>query len=261
MIPLRQLWLGLLVCFLACTKGRETRRPLRVAAAADLMSTLTELAPLYGRTTGEQVVFSFGSSGLLARQIAEGAPFDLFCAASADYVDGLLEKGRIAPGTRAEYARGRLCLAGRAGGPILSTVAQLSRRDIGRIAIANPEHAPYGRAAMAALRGAGIYEQVKDRLVFGENVRQALQYVESGNVDAALVACSLLTGQKVEVPGSQHPPIEQVLGVVRGGDERGARRFAELMRSAEGQAVLRRHGFDREGPKAPRIIDHPGGER
>ncbi len=234
-----------------------------MAAAADLETTLTELGPLYRRDTGREVVFSFGSSGLLARQIAQGAPYDLFCAASADYVDGLVKQGRIDPGSRTPYARGRLCLLSRQGGPSLAGLEDLTRKDVERIAIANPEHAPYGRAAVAALRSAGIYDQVKDRLVFGENVRQAMQYAESGNVEAALVACSLVPrgatllaarrlGPAVELPEALHGPILQVLGVVRGGDEGGARHFVALLLSPAGRDMLRRHGFgEADGTPTP----------
>jgi molybdate transport system substrate-binding protein len=224
-------------------------RPLRVAAAADLGTTMTELVVPYRHRTGREVVFTYGSSGLLAQQIAQGAPFDVFCSASSDHVDDLVKKGRIVPGSRVSYARGQLCLYARPGGPRVTGVADLGRRDLGRISLANPEHAPYGKAAEESLRRAGVYEQVKDRLVFGENVMQAVQYAESGNVDVAFVACSLVTGPRgsaertTVVPADQHQPIDQALGIIKGGDEDGARRFVALLRSPEGQDVLRRHGF------------------
>lgn len=247
--------LVLLLLFLgACQKQAREAASLRIAAASDLQRAFDELGRLYTRQTGRQVVFSFGSSGLLSRQIGEGAPFDLLASASGEYVDRLAAQGRIVQGTRLVYGRGRLVLVTRPDGPRLDALADLA--DPGkarRVALANPEHAPYGRAALKALERAGLKDALKGRLVFAENVRQALQYAETGNADAALVALALVAdrdrdqdrgrARHVLIEERLHQPIEQVLGVVSGQNEAGAREFVALLRGPQGQAILRRHGF------------------
>lgn len=253
-VPVLVLALQLLLLS-GCSRQRQEASPLRVAAASDLQRAFDELGRAYTRQTGRQVVFSFGSSGLLARQIGEGAPFDLLASASGDYVDRLAAQGRIAPGTRLVYGQGRLVLWTRQEGPRLDSLAALAAHlaepgQVRRVAVANPEHAPYGRAALEALDRAGLKDALKGRLVFAENVRQALQYAETGNADAALVALSLVQnrdgparGRYVLIEERLHQPIEQVLGVISGQNEAGARDFVALLRAPQGQAILRRYGF------------------
>jgi molybdate transport system substrate-binding protein len=125
-------------------------------------------------------------------------------------------------------------------------LSELGRPGLGRIAVANPEHAPYGQAALAALRSSGMYEAVRPRLVFAENVRQALQFAQTGNADLAMTALTLTRqiGNYTVVPTSAHPPILQALAVVRGGDEAGATALANFICGEPGQVILRRHGFE-----------------
>ena len=240
--------LGLVQAFAGCNRSSApAARPLRVAAAADLEPAFRELGRRYSETSGgRQVVFSFASSSLLAQQVEKGAPFDLFAAASAVLIDRLEANGQIVRGSKRAYARGRLVFYGRPNSEPPASLQALTDARYGRIAVANPEHAPYGQAAVEALRNAGLYETLKSRLIFGENVRQAHQYVATGNADIAIGARSLLTETErryTEVPQSLYSPLLQVLGVVSGGDAVAANQFAALILKPEGQAILARYGF------------------
>lgn len=222
---------------------------LRVAAASDLIDAFGELGRLHEQRTGQKVTFSFGSSGLLSKQLAEGAPFDLFAAANVSFVDAAVKAGACDGATKAPYARGRVVVWVKK-----STVAPPEKLEdlldarFKRLSLANPEHAPYGAAAKAALEQAGLWSALEPRLVYGENVRTALQFAQSGNVDAALVALSLVVGDHdnpwLLVPDQLHPPLEQALVVCdRGGQREGAKKLAELVASPEGRALMQRFGF------------------
>jgi molybdate transport system substrate-binding protein len=229
--------------------------PLLVAAASDLRPALEELADRHRARTGAPVTLSFGSSGQLARQIVHGAPFDLFASADVAYVDEVVAAGRGTPGTRAEYAVGRLAVWAPAGGAVRAVaIEELDDPAFARIAIANPAHAPYGRAALQALEAAGV--QVADRLVFGESVSDAQRLVRSGNVEVGVIALSLARaspeGSMVEVPHDLHEPLRQGLVVTAPpGRREAARGFAALVVSEEVRAVLRRHGFRLPAGGAP----------
>jgi molybdate transport system substrate-binding protein len=242
--------------------------PLKVAAAADLAFAFRDLGARFEARTGVPVVLSLGSTGLLARQIKEGAPFDVFAAANVSFVEDVVRAGRCDGSTQALYAYGRIVLWWSAKTQVMppQTLRDLEDRRFTKIAIANPEHAPYGRAAEEALRSAGVWEAVKPRLVFGENVQQALEYARTGNADVAFVALSLATvtpgGWSLPVAPSLHKPIDQALVVCAQGargaqGERAAlaRRFTAFVNSDEGHAVMRRFGFllpgETERPAAP----------
>ena len=221
-------------------------RPLRVAAASDLEPAFTELARLYEARHGRRVVLSFASSAVLAQQVERGAPFDLYAAANAALVEKLENSGHVVRGSRRSYARGRLVAIPRPGLPPPASLKALSDGSYARIAVANPEHAPYGQAAVEALRKSGLYDALSKRLVFGENVRQAHQYAETGNADLVIGALSLWKGEAQPhfvVPDELHAPLSQVLGVVKGGDEAGAAQLVSLILDDEGQKILLRHGF------------------
>jgi molybdate transport system substrate-binding protein len=221
-----------------------------VAAAADLSQAFAEVGAAFEARTGQKVVFSFGSTGLLAKQIAEGAPFDLFAAADTSYADQLTHQGVCAADSRTLYARGRIVAWTRRGllQQPLKSLEELREKRFVKIAIANPEHAPYGRAAMQALASVGIVDEVRPRLVFGENVRQALQFAQSGNAEVAVVALSLAVGAEgdyLSIDEGLHRPIDQAL-VVCGKDKertRGARAFSAFVGSEEGRRIMRRYGF------------------
>lgn len=242
----RQVLLGGAAALLACSRARPAaQRALRGAAASDLEPAFTELGAEFTAQSGRPVVFSFASSGSLAQQLTHGAPFDLFASASTELVARLEAQGRLVRGSQRDFARGRLALWARPGIAAPQTLDELTRAGLGRIALANPEHAPYGQAAVAALRHRGLYDRLRPRLVFAENVRQALQFAQTGNADVALTALTLARrgGSYSEVPESEYPPLVATLGVIRGGDEQGGEQLAGFICGPAGQAVLRRHGF------------------
>jgi molybdate transport system substrate-binding protein len=238
--------------------GQEAVAPaeaLKVAAAADLAFAFPEIGALYEKTTGERVVFSFGSTGLLERQIAEGAPFDAFAAANASFADDAVKSGACLADSKASYATGRIVLlAGTGAATTPATLADLADPRIVKIAIANPEHAPYGRAAKQALERAGVWDRVASKIVYGENVQQTLEFAQSGNADAAIVALSLATvlpgppdgsARWTPIPDDLHDVIDQVLVACshgRAGPD-GGRRFIAFVRSDAGRGILRRYGF------------------
>ena len=229
------------------------RSEVRVAAAADLKFALTDLAQQYEKQTGNKVNVTYGSSGNFFSQIQNDAPFDVFFSADIDD-PRKLEAARLAePGTLYEYAVGRIAiwmpsdskadLAGQGWTALLDPTVQ-------KIAIANPEHAPYGRAAVAALRKAGIYDRVSAKLVYGENISQAAQFVQSGNAQAGIVALSLALspamkdGQRWEIPAEMHPPIEQAAIVLKNANNKqAAREFLAFVKSEAGCATLAKYGF------------------
>ncbi len=227
---------------------------LTVSAAADLTYAFQEIGARFEAETGQKVVFNFGSTGQLAQQIEQGAPVDLFAAANVSFIDDLAQQGLILPDTVQLYARGRVTLWTRADSPLqITQVSDLARTEITRIAIANPDHAPYGVAAREALQTAGVWEAVQSKLVLGENVRQTLQYAETGNVDVAIVALSLSVpaaasagqpGRWTLIPEELHAPIDQALAVIRGTPhEAAARAFAAFVNGAQGRPIMRKYGF------------------
>lgn len=222
---------------------------LTVAAAADLIPAFTEIGARFTQETGIGVDFSFGSTGQLAQQIQQGAPVDLFAAANQSFIDQLEQAGRIIPGSRAIYAVGRLTLWTRSDSPLnLTSLADLTDPAIRHIAIANPEHAPYGVAAREALQTAGLWGVLQPKLVFGENVAQTLQFASSGNADVAIVALSLSVqgegGRWVLLPEDLHNPLIQALAVIEGtAHETEARRFAAFVNGEIGHPIMRRYGF------------------
>lgn len=228
--------------------NRAAAPTLTVSAAADLTPAFEEIGKMFEQESGVKVTFNFGSTGQLAQQIEQGAPVDLFAAANVSFVDELEKKNLILSDTKALYARGRITLLTRSDSSLrLERVEDLARPEVRRIAIANPEHAPYGVAAREALQAAGVLDQVKSKLVFGENVAQTLHYAESGNVDVAIVALSLSTqsnGRWVLIPETFHKPLNQALAVISGTkQEAEARLFAASVNSEKGRAVMRKYGF------------------
>ncbi|MFO0588877.1 MAG: molybdate ABC transporter substrate-binding protein [Polyangiaceae bacterium] len=239
----------------ACSSGssgsgaptREQVTEIKIAAAADLSRAFPDVAKAFEAKTGKKVAFSFGASGMLAKQVSEGAPFDLFAAANASYVDDAVKSGRCDGTTKMLYARGHLVVWTKKGSAKLVSLADLADPRFVKIAIANPEHAPYGKAAREALQKAGIWDKVQPKLVFGENVQQALQFAQTGNADAAIVGLSLALatdGERLEIPESEHAPLDQAL-VVCGSGARAAvaKDFAAFLASPEGRTILTTYGF------------------
>lgn len=232
----------------ACSSTTNQPPELTVAAASDLTQAFEEIGREFEAGNKTKVVFVFGSTGMLTRQIENGAPMDLFAAANVAFIDQLEQKSLIIPDTKAIYARGRITLWTTAESPLkISTISDLRRPDVKRIAIANPAHAPYGLAAQQALQNAGLWDEVKPKLVYGDNIRQTLQYAETGNVDVAIVALSLSRQSKGHwtlIPEELHQPIDQGLAVIRTTrNETAARAFANFVTGPRGKEILAKYGF------------------
>jgi len=226
----------------------------RVAAASDLSFALEEIAAAFARETGHETRLTFGSSGNLARQIREGAPFDLFLSADEWYV-ALLEKAGRTDGAGTPYAIGRIVVFAPAGSPVgvdaeLAGVrSALAAGRLKRLAIANPDHAPYGRAAREALEHAGAWALARPRLALGENVSQAAQFALTGSVDAAIIAYSLVLtpafrdkGTHALLPEHMHAPLRQRMVLLKGAGT-AARELYVFIGSAKARPVLERYGF------------------
>lgn len=221
---------------------------VQVAAAADLGPAFSELGKLFEARTGQRITFSFGASGALSKQLSNGAPFDLFAAANTSFVEQAIAAGACDADTKRLYARGSIVLLGKPGISI-DKLAALVEPSITHIAIANPEHAPYGKAAREALQKAGLWEAVRSKLVYGENIRQVQELADTGNADVAIVALSLVAaghkGSVVEIDKSLYAPLQQSLVLCHNGKNlSGGKAFAELIASEQGRAVLERYGFN-----------------
>lgn len=226
---------------------------VRVAAAADLQFAMADLVQQYKNQSGNMVNVTYGSSGNFFSQILNGAPFDLFFSADVDYPRQLVIANLANPATFYKYALGRIVIWVPPGSKI--DVAQqkwnaLLDSSVQKIAIANPEHAPYGRAAVAAMKKAGVYEKVKAKVVLGENISQAAQFVQSGNAQVGIVALSLAlspameSGERWEIPADAHPPIEQgAILLSNAKNKDAARAFLEFVKSESAVATLAKYGF------------------
>ncbi|GMU40722.1 MAG: molybdate ABC transporter substrate-binding protein [Chloroflexota bacterium] len=221
---------------------------LTIAAASDLAPASVDLEPLVEAECDVDVSFVLGSSGQLRDQVRAGAPYDLFLSADRGFVDGLAQSGDIDPTSVRDYAVGGLALAWRDGLPPLATLDDLRRADIERIAIASPEHAPYGRAARQALEAADLWDALQPRIVIAENIRQASEYLRSGNVDAALLSHSLVVQPArahLSVDSALHAPLVQASGVVaRSAATEAAACVLRVIAEGAGQDVLARYGFE-----------------
>lgn len=235
-----------------CAKTVPTSPALKVAAAADLAFAFKDIGDAFEKKSGQKVAFSFGSTGLLATQIKEGAPFDVFAAANLSFAEEVVASGACLADTTQLYARGRIVMWSRDAANVPASLAELKDPRFAKIAIANPEHAPYGRAAKESLTNAGVWEAVSPKLVFGENVQQTLQFAQSGNAEVAIVALSLatVTGGKYEmIDPANHQPLDQALVVCKGSPEsKGslqpvARAFTAYVNSEDGRAIMKHYGF------------------
>lgn len=255
---MQQIGLGKTLCIttlLAALGVSALAQQLSVAAASDLQFALKDVAAQFEKTSGAKVQLSFGSSGNFFSQIQNGAPFDLFFSADVDYPRKLETAGLIEPGTIYEYATGRIVLWTRSdsGVDLKDGLPSLLSPRVKKIAIANPDHAPYGLAAVAALQHAGLYEKVKDKLVFGENVSQAAQFASTGNAEVGIVALALAlapaltsTGRSAEIPAEFYPPLRQSCVVIKSSQNKAtARAFIEFLKKSETMKVLQLYGFSK----------------
>lgn len=232
----------------------ERPRPPAIAAASDLSFALAEIASRFARDGGGRVDLVLGSSGTLARQARDGAPFELFLSADEAFVDQLHAAG-LTRDRGALYAVGRIVLFAPAGSPLvpgegLAGLARLvASGKVARFAIANPEHAPYGRAAKAALRKRGLWDALESRLVLGENVSQAAQFATTGNAAGGIIAYSLALAPSMRgrgtfalIPEADHPPLRQRMVLMKRAGPVAERLYAYLQQPAA-RAILRRYGF------------------
>jgi molybdate transport system substrate-binding protein len=222
---------------------------ITIAAAADLHEAMDKLVEAYRRDHPDaRLDVVFGASGMLLTQIEQGAPFDLFFSADSHYPQQLVEHGK-AGGTPVPYAFGHLVMWSASIDMHGVQVADLAQPRFGRIAIANPQHAPYGKRAEQALRAVGIWGQVQSRLVFGENIAQTVQFAQSGNAQVGLVAESLVLaspgkGSYAPVPSSLHEPLRQSFVLTRRGAGNAlAEDFARYVQQGPARALLAQYGF------------------
>jgi molybdate transport system substrate-binding protein len=250
---LRQACRAALLLALAAGPARAAAEPY-VAAAADLKFALEEIAAAFARDSGVRLRLSFGSSGNFARQIAQGAPFELFFSADERYALSLFRSGR-AVDEGVVYGIGRIAFYAPKGSPITpdpemrQLAAALDGGRLRRFAIANPEHAPYGRAAREALQRAGLWTRLEGRLLLGENAAQAAQFAASGSAEGGIIPLSLAlapaladAGRHALIPESRHSPLRQRMVLLEGAGP-AARRFYDYVQRPAARAVLARYGF------------------
>jgi molybdate transport system substrate-binding protein len=228
--------------FLAQNSYAQERPTLTIAAASDLSPLEGEFKRAFPTA---DLTFSFASSGVLARQIEAGAPFDVYLAANEDFMGQLVKKGKIEKEAIQVYAIGRIGLWAKSG--IIRTLKDLDQEGVRVISVANPKLAPYGAAAVAALQKAGLLPKLQQKLVYGENIRQALQFAETGNADAGIISWSLIYNKGgYLIPDDMHPAIRQVAAPVRrkGGDRKLAESFVQFLLSEVGRSIFATHGFN-----------------
>ena len=243
----------LLMAALFCCATLASAQEIVVAAAADLSGVFPEIISRFEKETGHKVKANFGSSGNFLLQIENGAPFDLFFSADVQYPQRLESEGLTQPGSIYKYAIGKLVLYVPANSrlDLARGLHALQSPEVKRIAIANPQHAPYGRAAVEALKKEGLYDSLQGKLVMGENISQAAQFVQSGNADAGILALSLAVtpamksaGRFAEIPATDHAPLEQAAVILKSShDKAAAALFLDYIRKPEIVSLLARYGF------------------
>lgn len=219
---------------------------LYVAAASDLQPAFKEIGGLYKQRTGNNVIFTFGSSGLLSKQIMHGAPFDIFASANKRYIEDLKNKGLIADDKYYVFCRGRLAIVANNGNSRPVNINDLIKGSFKKIVIANPDHAPYGAAAKEALIKSNIWDDLKPRLIYGENIRQALQYIRTGDADAGIVALSLVAADNnyLLIDEGLHQAIEQSIAVLKDSKNKSnAEGFTDIVLNGTGREILKKYGF------------------
>jgi molybdate transport system substrate-binding protein len=227
---------------------------ITVAAAADLQFAMQDVAGRFQKETGKTIKVTYGSSGNFFQQIQNGAPFDIFFSANLDYAKKLDEAGLTEPGSYYPYAKGKIVIWVRNESKLdlNSGMQALLDPSVKKIAVANPEHAPYGQAAVAAMQNDKVYDKVKDKFVLGENISQTASFVVSGAADVGIVALSLALspnmkdkGRYVEVPTGEYPAIEQACVILASSkNKETARQFLVFLRTTAIADVLRSYGFD-----------------
>lgn len=247
--------LELLVLLCSGCAARQPNHELTIAAAADLQFAIPEITTAFSsQFPGVVIRTTYGSSGSFFAQIQERAPFDLFLSADVSYPRELVRRGLAIEGTEFTYAIGRIVIWAPAASPIdVEKLGMNALRDASaqHIAIANPQHAPYGKAAEAAMQSLGVYDDARGKLVYGENISQTLQFTQSGAADIGIVALSLALAPSVqgrgrywEIPTTAYPRMEQGGVILKSAkDVNAARSFRSFLLGAQGRAILKRYGF------------------
>lgn len=227
---------------------------ITVAAAADLQFAMQDIAGQFQKQSGKEVKLIYGSSGNFFQQIQNGAPFDMFFSANLDYPKKLRDAGLIEPGSYYEYAQGKIVIWAPAASSIdiSSGLQALLNASVKKVAVANPQHAPYGQAAVAAMQSEGVYDKVKDKFVLGENISQTAAFAMSGSADVGIVALSLALspnmkdkGRYVEIPAGDYPPIKQACVILRSSkNQETAKQFLLFIKTAGVADTLKRYGFE-----------------
>ena len=227
---------------------------LTIAAAADLQFAMQDIAARFQKQTGKTVNITYGSSGNFFQQIQNGAPFDMFFSANLDYPNKLDSAGLVEKGSYYGYARGKIVVwtLNDSKLDITSGLESLLNPKINKIAIANPRHAPYGQAAVAAMQKEGVYDSVKDKFVLGENISQAASFVASGSADIGVIALSLALspnlkekGRYAEIPTVDYPPIKQACVILSSSKNKEvAKQFLAYVKTPEVAETLKEYGFE-----------------
>ncbi len=233
---------------------------ITVAAAADLQFAMQDVAARFEKETGKTVKLIYGSSGNFFQQIQNGAPFDMFFSANLDFPRKLEAAALTDPGSYYQYAKGKIVIwvPNESKLDLSSGMKVLLDPSIKKLAIANPQHAPYGQAAVAAMQYENVYDKVKDKIVRGENISQTASFVVSGSADVGILALSLALssnlkdrGRYTEIPNDEYPPIEQACVILSSSkDKETARQFLSFFKKPMIGDVLRSYGFDVRGGSA-----------
>ena len=255
--------LGVAALLLGLGVGASHGQEITIAAAADLQFVMPEIAARFQKETGKSVRLVYGSSGNFFQQVQNGAPFDMFFSANVDYPGKLEGAGLTEPGTLYRYALGKIVIWVRKDSnlDLSSGLRSLLNPSIKRIAIANPQHAPYGQAAVAAMKKEEVYDKLVAKFVLGENISQTASFVVSGSADAGIIALSLVQspnvrdrGRYAEIAGSDYPPIEQACVVLRSSRQKDtAQAFLKFLKTPAVAQLFRSYGFEMPaGSPAPR---------
>ncbi len=236
----------------SCQTGKQAdeEKELTIAAAANFIHAFEEIRPMFEEQMNVKVTYSFGASGQLKEQIEHGAPFDIFASANEEFVKQLELTNKVISDTTKVFALGRIGVATLDEKFTIHTLEDLLDENIYKIAIANPEHAPFGRAAKEALESAGVWDEISPKLVYARNISDAVTYLESGNVEAAFIALSLVqpSFQFTLIDEEQHQPLNQTIAVVEGSTVANlGQAFINYVMSEEGQAIMETYGFTKPG--------------
>jgi len=237
----------LTIVFLVIFLSHAFSEELLVAGASDLIFVFNEIGKNFESQTGNKVIFSFGSTGMLAEQIRLGAPFDVFAAADDKSIERLKNQALLKNDSIKLFAIGKLVIGYNKNIKSISEIKDLLSDNIKRVTIANPDHAPYGMAAKEALIKAELWDKLEKKLIFGESVRQSLQFIQTGNAEAGIIALSIAKVPEINyslVDENLYPPINQTLAILKGSKrEKLAREFINFICSKKGKIILERYGF------------------